>query len=120
MDGLYGLVSGHGESAESFTKTIVREAEEEANIILKPKYLKMVHIMHRFEMQNNPELRERVDVFFMAEKWQGKIKNLEPEKCDDLNWFPLDKLPKNIIPYIKFAIINIRKKVFFSELGYKK
>ncbi|MFH1583329.1 MAG: NUDIX domain-containing protein [Candidatus Falkowbacteria bacterium] len=118
MDGYYGLVAGHGESGESFTKTIIREAKEEANIILKADNLKTVHVMHRYEMQNNPELRERVDIFFTAKKWQGKIKNMEPDKCDDLSWFPISKLPPNTIPYVKQAICNIRKKIFYSEFGY--
>lgn len=118
MDGHYGLVAGHGESGESFTRTIIREAKEEANITLQPKNLKAIHIMHRYEIQNNPELRERVDVFFIAKKWQGKIKNMEPDKCDDLSWFPIDKLPPNTIPYIKQAVKNITKKIFYSEFGY--
>ncbi|OIO50103.1 MAG: hypothetical protein AUJ11_03275 [Parcubacteria group bacterium CG1_02_44_65] len=118
-DGYYGLVAGHGERAESFSKSIIREAKEEANIILKAKNLKAVHVMHRFEMQNNPELRERVDIFFVAKKWQGKIKNMEPDKCDDLSWLPINKLPPNTIPYIRQAINNIRKKIFYSEFGYK-
>lgn len=118
MDRKYGLVAGHGEIAESFSKTIIREAKEEANIILKANNLRVVHVMHRFEMQNNPKLRERVDVFFMAKKWRGKIKNLEPHKCDDLSWFPVSKLPPNTIPYIRQAVDNIRKKIFYSEFGY--
>ena len=118
-DGYYGLVAGHGERAESFSKSIISEAKEEANIILKAKNLKAVHVMHRFEMQNNPELRERVDIFFVAKKWQGKIKNMEPDKCDDLSWLPINKLPPNTIPYIRQAINNIRKKIFYSEFGYK-
>ncbi|MFH1427993.1 MAG: NUDIX domain-containing protein [Patescibacteria group bacterium] len=120
MDGKYGLIAGHGERSESFTKTIIREAKEEANITLEAKDLKVIHVMHRYEMQNNPELRERIDIFFTTKKWQGKIKNMEPHKCDDLNWFPVNKLSANTIPYIKFAIHNIQKKIFYSEFGYKK
>jgi len=36
-DGYYGLVAGHGERAESFSKSIIREAKEEANISLIPE-----------------------------------------------------------------------------------
>jgi len=120
MDGKYSLVASHGEKNESFTDTIVREAKEEANISLRAKDLKVIHIIHRHEIQNNPELRERVDAFFIAKKWQGKIKNMEPNKCDDLNWFSVNRLPANTIPYIKQAINNIRKKIFYSEYGFKK
>ena len=118
MDGKYSLVAGHLDSHESFSKCMVREAKEEANIILNARDIKAVHVMSRFAPQNNPELRERVDIFFVAKKWQGKIKNLEPDKCDDLSWFPISKLPPNTIPYIRQAINNTGKKIFYSEFGY--
>ena len=118
MDGHYCLVAGHGERAESFTNTIIREAKEEANITLNAKNLKAIHVMHRYDIPNDTELRDRVDTFFTVKKWQGKIKNMEPNKCDDLSWFPINKLPPSTIPYIKQAINNIRKKIFYSEFGY--
>jgi 8-oxo-dGTP diphosphatase len=117
-DGQYSLVAGHLNGNESFSEAIIREAKEEANIILKPKNISVAHIMNRLEPLDSVELRERVDVFFIAKKWQGEIKNMEPDKCDDLSWFPIDKLPKNTIPFIKEVISNVRKKIFYSEFGY--
>lgn len=121
QDGEYNFIAGHVEEKEGFTKTIIREAKEEANIILKNKDVEVAHIMNRLESQDeekNNNLRERIDVFFIAKKWQGKIKNMEPNKCDDLSWFSLDGLPSNTVPYIKEAIKNIKNKKFYSELGY--
>ncbi len=118
QDGKYSLVAGHLDGKESFMQAIIREAYEEANIKLKKDDLKVIHVMNRFEMQNNKELQERIDVFLIAKKWQNEIKNLEPHKCDNLNWFSLNKLPKNTIPYIKVALDNIKKKIFYSEFGY--
>lgn len=117
-DGYYSLVAGHVEEGESFTTAIVREAKEEANIKLIPKNLEVVHVANRCEKFSPAEIRYRVDVYIKAKSWQGKIKNLEPNKCDDLSWFPINKLPPNIIPYIRQAINNIRKKIFYSEFGY--
>jgi len=57
-------------------------------------------------------------VFFNTEKWAGEIKNMEPEKCDDLSWFDLNNLPENVIPYIRQALDCINKKIFYSELGW--
>jgi hypothetical protein len=43
---------------------------------------------------------------------------MEPHKCDDLNWFEMDRLPDNTIPYIRQAIDCFRKGVFYSEHGW--
>ncbi|MBT4123877.1 MAG: NUDIX domain-containing protein [Candidatus Pacebacteria bacterium] len=115
-DGNYSLIAGHVDSGENFTQCIIREAKEEAGILLNPEDLKVAHVMHR-----NSEIignKERVDVFFITKKWQGEIQNKEIYKCDDLSWFNLDKLPENIIPYIKQAINKIKNKVYYSEHGW--
>jgi 8-oxo-dGTP diphosphatase len=118
FDGHYSLVSGHLDGKETFRECMVREAKEEANIEISPENMEIVHMMNRYAALNPPELRERVDVFVRPEKWKGKIKNMESEKCDDLNWFPLDDLPSNTIPYIRSVIDHIKKGNFYSEFGW--
>lgn len=117
-DGNYGLVSGHVDGNETFRQALVRETKEEIGINLRVSDFEVVHMMHRIEKSNPPEIRERVDVFLKAKKWQGVIKNMEPHKCDDLKWFSFNNLPDNIIVYVKFAIKNIRNKIFYSEFGW--
>ncbi|MDP3883113.1 MAG: NUDIX domain-containing protein [Candidatus Staskawiczbacteria bacterium] len=114
-DGNYGIPAGHVESGESFTKGLIREIKEEIGIDLNSEDVKVAHMMHRYAGENN----ERVDAFFIAEKWEGKIENKEPEKCDDLSWFDINNLPENVIPYVRQAIDCINKKVFYSEHGWK-
>ena len=118
QDGKYSLVAGHVDKGETFTQCLVREAKEEANISVKPEDLKVVHVMQRDSKaeKNN----ERVDVFFLAEKWDGAPANKEPHKCDDLSWFDLEEIPENTIPYIKQAIDCIKNKIFYSEHGFLK
>ena len=114
--GNYSMVAGHVDSGETFTQCIIREAEEEAGIVLKPEDLKVVHTMHR-----NPgtsENNEKIDIFFIAERWEGEIVNKEPHKCDDLSWFNIDDLPENIIPAVRQAIDAIKNKVYYSEYGW--
>jgi len=116
-DGNYSMVAGHVDPNETFTQCIIREAEEEAGILLKPEDLKVVHVMHR--NSGTVENNERVDVFFIAEKWDGEITNKEPHKCDDLSWFDLDNIPENVIPYIRQAIEGIKNKIYYSEHGWQ-
>jgi 8-oxo-dGTP pyrophosphatase MutT (NUDIX family) len=115
-DGNYSMIAGHVDAGETFTHCIIREAEEEAGITVKPDDLKVVHVMHRNSGEDVDS--ERVDVFFIADKWQGEIINKEPHKCDDLSWFDLDNLPENVIPYIRQVIDGINNKTFYSEHGW--
>jgi len=112
-DGEYSFPSGHLEGNENFKQALVREIKEEIGIELDPARAKLIHIMNRREPNG-----ERVDFFFTIEKWKGEPKIMEPEKCDDLNWFPLDNLPDNVIPYIKQAIDSSLKNKFYSEFGW--
>jgi 8-oxo-dGTP pyrophosphatase MutT (NUDIX family) len=116
-DGNYSMVAGHVDSGETFTQCIIREAEEEAGVLLRPEDLKVVHVMHRNSLTD--ENNERVDVFFVAEKWEGEIVNCELHKCDDLSWFDLNDMPENVIPYIRQAIEGIRDGVYYSECGWE-
>ncbi len=115
-DGKYSMIAGHVDPGETFTQCIIREAEEEAGLILKEDDLVVTHIMHRNSQEK--ENNERIDMFFMIEKWDGKIVNKEPHKCDDLSWFDLNELPDNTIPYVKQAINNIKNDVLYSEHGW--
>ena len=115
-DGNYSMVAGHVDAGETFTECIIREAEEEAGILLEPKNLKVAHVMHR--NANPGEQFERVDVFFVADSWCGKIINKEPHKCDDLTWFDLKNLPEAVIPYIRQAVDGICKEIYYSEYGW--
>lgn len=112
-DGKYSVPAGHVERGETFTEALIREVSEEINLKLHPEDIRVAHIMHRKAPGS-----ERVDTFFVAEKWEGEVKNMEPNKCDDLSWFPLDQLPENIIPYVRHALDCIRAEEFYSEFNF--
>lgn len=111
-DGKYSVPAGHLDGNETIRKAMIREAKEEIDIDIKPEDLEIVHVMHR---KSNDE---RIDFFLKSKKWEGKIKNKESDKCDDLRWFELKKLPQNLIPYVRTAIIYVKNKTFFSEFGW--
>lgn len=112
-DGKYGLPAGHVEDNETIRAALRRETKEEIGILLKLEDLKLVHVMHRKEKDI------RVDFFFTIKEWKQEPKNNEPNKCDDLRWFPINNLPKNTIPYIRKAIENWQSETFYSEIGWK-
>ena len=108
-DGSYGLISGHVEDGESAISAMIREAKEEAGMQISQ--LTPIHIMHRKTDRFN------IDIFFTG-SFSGPIINLEPYKCRALEFFDLNNLPSNIIPYIEKALQATLHKKIYSEEGW--
>lgn len=89
MDGRYDLPSGHVEKDESLLSAAVRELKEEVGITVQEKDLKLWQIN---QFAANGE--SYYNFFFKADVWQGTPKIMEPEKCDDMQFFALNALPK--------------------------
>lgn len=110
MDGWYTFPAGHVEHNESPRTCMVREAREEIGIVVKPEDLRLVHVMSRPD--NDPD---RIDFYFMAEKWEGEPENIEPEKCGGLVWPPIPSLPDNLIPSLRQALDGYLSGTAYSE-----
>jgi 8-oxo-dGTP diphosphatase len=116
LDGNYSLPAGHIDGNEPAIMAAIREANEEVGINLKPGDLKLVHTLHR--TSDIPNRHERIDLFFRADKWQGEVKNNEPEKCDELLWTRIDKLPENMVPEVRYALEKIAASTTYSDFSF--
>ena len=114
-DGNFSVIAGHLDGGEEVIAAAIREAREEAGITLTPDALRVVGTMHRHSDD------ERMDFFVVASAWQGEIRNAEPEKCSELTWYPLDALPANVIPYVRYALDRYRRSegaLWFASYGW--
>ena len=112
-DGSYGLPSGHKESGEYPSEALAREILEEIGVEVKADDLNCVHTMMRVREVDS----ERVDLFFTVNEWSGEPQNTESEKCSHMDWFPIDDLPKNTIPYVRKALEQWQNGTKYSEFG---
>lgn len=112
-DGEYSVPAGHLDRGETLAQALIRETKEEIGIDLEEKNLKLAHIIHRKE-QNE----ERLNFFFVVIDWRGNPKIMEPGKCDDLGWFRVHDLPRNTIPYVQQAIDCVLEGIIYSEYGW--
>lgn len=108
-DGMYTFPSGHVEDNEPLRSAICRESREEVGVLLEPDDVTLVHVMHRRDRDI------RLDFFFTTNKAGLLPVNSEPHRADRVGWFPLNKLPENILPYLPFALANIKKGILYSE-----
>jgi len=116
FDGSYSLPAGHIAGGESAIAAAAREAKEEVGVTISLKNLQLVHVMHR--SSDIPVDHERVDFYFEAYRWKGKVKNCEPYKCDELRWCGLKSLPQNMVPEVRFALKKLSEGKIYSDFNF--
>lgn len=88
MDGYYDFPCGHVEPGESFTQAAVRELQEETGLIANESDLSLRHINQNY--LDYPY----INVAFDVNAWWGTPRIMEPDRCDDMQFFALDVLPE--------------------------
>lgn len=115
-DGKYALVAGHVEAGESIKQAMVREVYEEAGLRIAEEDLRLLLTMHRYSPSSDPP--ERLDFFLTADSFLGEPENMEPHKCEEMGWFPLDQLPENLVAYLRFGLDQIARGENYCEYGF--
>ena len=113
----YGLPAGKTEIGESFSAGAIREALEEAGVIIRPDQLRHVLSVHRNSPEKDGDM-DWVDTIFEASEWEGEVHNAEPHMHDAVEWFEPSKLPENTIPAIGEYLRAIEQGKKYMEYGW--
>ena len=119
-DGMYVVPMGGHDGKTTVIETLIREVEEETAMRLHEKEVTLCHVMHRRHPMPQDLTFEQIDLFFKAETYEGVIENMEPDKCDELEFFPLDQLPSKTSPFIRQAILCMQHNQPFSTFGWEQ
>lgn len=114
-DGCYACAGGKLDGNEPVTQTAIREAREELGIAVRPEDMTVLHAVH---VRRQKDGVESICFFMGVTAWEGEPQNCEPHKCDDIGWFTLNDLPKNMLPTHAHVIGMIRRGQFYSEFGW--
>ncbi|MEV0373331.1 NUDIX domain-containing protein [Streptomyces sp. NPDC050636] len=112
---LWHFLAGHCEQGESAVAGLVREAEEEAGLLIRPQDIEFVHAVH---LVDEPGTQPRLQLVFRAWEWAGQTDLREPDKCLAWHWWDPTHLPDQIVPYTRTAIDGIREGRLYTELGW--
>ena len=117
MDGHWAAAAaGHVERGETALDAAHREAAEE--IAVTALDLEFVTAMQR--TQHADPIDERIDFFFTARRWSGEPRIVEPLKCAELRWCPLDALPEPVVPHELEVLRGLRSgtTTAYSTFGF--
>lgn len=104
--GMWSRPGGQVEFGEETEDALVREVKEETNINIK-----VVRQLEFTENITENNKKHWIALGYLAEHISGKPNNNEPDKHDDLKWFPIDNLPENISSYTRNSVeIFLKKK----------
>ena len=78
---------------------IIREMQEECGIMLDKKDLQLKGSMHHFSGSF-----DYMNYIYVADLTAYSVMNMEPDKCEMWNFFPIDDLPSPMYDYIKYII----------------
>jgi 8-oxo-dGTP pyrophosphatase MutT (NUDIX family) len=108
--------AGHVERGETAFDAAHREAAEEIGVTALA--LEFVTSMQR--TQHADPIDERIDFFFTARHWSGEPRIVEPEKCAELRWCPLDALPEPVVPHELEVLRGLRSgtTTAYSTFGF--
>ncbi|TWV34742.1 phosphotransferase [Streptomyces misionensis] len=114
--GCWHLISGHLDGPwEDMVTALLRETREEAGIVVDPADVRAAVTVHH----RSPAGAARLGVFFEVRRWDGTPKVMEPQVCDAMDWFALDKLPQPMVTYCRAGLdayrAGARMAVHFQE-----
>ncbi|MFD9052728.1 NUDIX hydrolase [Streptomyces zaomyceticus] len=100
---------------ESALACLVREAREEAGLVIDPVDVELEHVVHVVDTLGALPLMQLV---FKARRREGEPKVLESDKCLAWKWWPRHELPDRIVPYTRTAIAAIAEGRPYSQSGW--
>lgn len=115
-DGMFDFsCSGKVEMGESMRAAAVREAREELGLNIEERNLRFMSFVYKRDVQFNVVY---CNAYFICEEFKGEPIVGEPQKCSQIEWYDLSKLPPEIMDDRRTAFEEYQKGNFFVEYGW--
>jgi 8-oxo-dGTP diphosphatase len=109
--GEWSFPGGHVEFGETIFETAKREVLEEVGLTVNEMELISVGDEMRYIKSDG---KHYVNLGVLARYAGGEPTNMEPHKCAEWRWFPLDALPERIFEGTEMTLNNYKAKKFYQ------
>lgn len=109
----YSILGGHIEIGETFEQAAIREAREEANLVIQnPKVIAVTNNLETYKEEGV----HYMSVILFTKEFKGKPKIMEPNKCESLFWCDPTNLPQPHFDASRLGVACYLEKVFYKGL----
>ena len=108
----WGLPGGKLQMFETFEETAVREIKEETNLDVMVEDIDVINLANSFDLNSETHF---IQIGVLVKKYEGLLKVMEPEKCEELRFFDLDNLPEHLFASTKMNIELYKMKKFYNK-----
>jgi ADP-ribose pyrophosphatase YjhB (NUDIX family) len=88
---------------------VARECKEELNITVNPNN---IYIINLWDCVGD---KRYLQIWWLVKKRTGEMQIMEPKKCDEIRFFPLDSLPEDLFFGTKVNIDLFLKNAFYDK-----
>lgn len=103
--GCWGLPGGKVDWLEPVEQAVRREIEEELAIRLT--VLNLLCVVDQIDPARSEHWLAPV---YLADAFEGEVRNVEPEKHGDIGWFPMDNLPEPLTVATRRAALALNER----------
>ncbi len=97
----WSIPGGGLEMGETFENTAIREIKEETNLdISEPKVIAVTNNLGTYKEEG----KHYISIVLLAATYSGELKNMEPEKCEELIWIHPHNLPQ---PHFDASMLGV-------------
>lgn len=87
----YSIPGGHLEMGETFEQAAIKEIKEETDLdIVNPKVICVTNNLKTYQLEG----KHYISIILFTDNYSGKLKNMEPHKCEGWQWVNPTELPQ--------------------------
>ena len=109
-EGTWTMPGGKLHFGESFEEGCIREVKEETGIDIKPQDLKLISVANDVAIDAH-----FVTLGFLADKFLGEPRVMEPDEITEWKWFAFGDLPQNLYHPSKKVLDNYLKNKIYGK-----